>query len=501
MDFLKTSMSPIGLLYGVTIFSALTTGKELVGPAACASLKCSLPAVEVIDSVLHPDYINSQYTYWNSRQSNYTPSCIIYPTSAQDISTALKVIRTTGSRFAIKAGGHNPNDFFSSVDEGVLIDLLKMNGKSYDAETTLATYEPGNKFGDLYEFYQPLGRTVVGARLAGVGSGLALSGGLSFISPQYGMACDSFRSLEIVLPSGEIVTASPESNPDLFFASRGGGGNAYGVVTKYTVQSRPAGEFFAGNIFYLFEHTLDVLDAINNFAAYNEDPKASIIGTYQKLTTPDLDLNLDEFIIIFLVYDGPDAGTAFQNFTNIPSFLNTMSIKTYTEVTNMPAPMAAEISRGPNTFRVSVYHVDGGNTAAIHALYDNWKAWGDEHKGDYLLISLDFQPVSKSLTDASNAYEGGNAMQMPDGPWMWANYLLTLPPLTSASDYKRIQASFKAMAEAIPNAEGLPLFINDAHVDQNPLGTYGGYETLKVAKAKYDPDGFFSSKTGGWVFT
>ncbi|KAL5353046.1 hypothetical protein ACLOAV_001075 [Pseudogymnoascus australis] len=500
MDFLKNSMSPIGLLYGVALFSAVATGQELVGPAACASLKTSLPNVDVLNSVLHPDYINSQYTYWNSRQSDYTPSCIIYPTSSQDISTAIKVIRVTGSRFAIKAGGHNPNDFFSSVDQGVLIDLKKMNGKSYDPETTLATYEPGNKFGDLYEFYEPLGRTVVGARLAGVGSGLALSGGLSFISPQYGMACDSFRSLEIVLPSGEIVTASPESNPDLFFASRGGGGNAYGIVTKYTLQSRPAGEFFAGNIIYLFEQTLDVLDAINNFAAYNTDPKASIIGTYEKLPTPDLTLNLDEFIIIFLVYDGPDAGTAFKNFTDIPSVLNTMSIKTYTEVTNMPAPLAAELSRGANTFRVAVQRVDDGN-ATIRAVYNNWNTWAEEHKGDYLLISLDFQPVSKSLTDASNSYEGGNAMQMPEGPWMWINYLLTLPPLTTASNYKRIQASFKAMVEAIPNSEGLPLFINDASVDQNPLETYGGYETLKVAKAKYDPDGFFTSKTGGWVFT
>jgi hypothetical protein len=170
-------------------------------------------------------------------------------------------------------------------------------------------------------------------------------------------------------------------------------------------------------------------------------------------------------------------------------------------VTNLPAPLSAELSRGANTFRVAVQRVDGGNTSAIHAVYDNWNSWAEASKGDYLLVSLDFQPVSKSLTDASNAYEGGNAMQMPEGPWMWVNYLITLPPLTTASNYKRIQANFKAMVETIPNAEGLPLFINDANVDQNPLETYGGYETLKVAKAKYDPDGFFASKTGGWVFT
>ncbi|CAG8232391.1 unnamed protein product [Penicillium nalgiovense] len=62
----------------------------------------------------------------------------------------------------------------------------------------------------------------------------------------------SLTELDIVLPDGRIITASNTSNSDLFFASRGGRGNAYGVVTKYTVQSHSIGQFFAGNIIYAF---------------------------------------------------------------------------------------------------------------------------------------------------------------------------------------------------------------------------------------------------------
>jgi FAD/FMN-containing dehydrogenase len=207
--------------------SVLTYRQTTPGAAACSNLTAALGSSKV-QGQYSLEYLESKEDYWNAKQSDYSPSCVVYPTSAQDVSTALKAIKATKSRFAIKCAGHNPNDFFSSVDNGVLIDLNQMTNKTYDASTTLGTYEPGGTFGDVYDYFQQYNRTVVGARLSGVGTGLALGGGLSYLSPQYGMACDGFRELEVVLPNGDIVTASPTENEDLFFADRGGGGNAYG---------------------------------------------------------------------------------------------------------------------------------------------------------------------------------------------------------------------------------------------------------------------------------
>ncbi|KAJ5768353.1 hypothetical protein N7533_000936 [Penicillium manginii] len=482
----------IPLLAGV---SAAAATAAPAGTAACSNITSQLGSSKVTSNEYSLDYVGS-IEYWNTIQDDYKPSCIVYPKNAQDVSTALQAIRAADSRFAIKAGGHNPNTFYSSVDKGVLLDLSSMTERSYDPGTTLATYQPGGVFGDIYDYYVQYNRTVVGARLAGVGTGLALGGGMSYLSPQYGMACDSFRELEIVLPSGEIVTASEKSNPDLFFASRGGGGNAYGVVTKYTVQSRPIGQFYAGNIIFLFAQKDDVISAIGDFIKYNTDPKAAIIGTYEKLPTPDLNLNIDEAIIMFLVYDGEDPGDAFKNFTSIPSLLNTMSVKTYPEVVNMPIPMSTELSRGANMFRVGVHRADNGT---YENALDVWRNWAESNKGKYVLLSLDFQPVLKSLTDASKA-QGGNAMQMPDGPWFWLNYLITTPPGMSEPDYNAVQASYRDMVASVSNAEDLPLFINDASQDQNPLQTFSAFSKLQEIKKKYDPDNFFADKTGGWSF-
>ncbi|KAI1841670.1 hypothetical protein JX266_012135 [Neoarthrinium moseri] len=477
-----------GPVFALTIQSA--------GSNACLNLTSSLGFSKVATSQLDPEYISSRGDYWNVRQSVYAPSCVVHPESSQDVSVAIQAIRAADSRFAIKAAGHNTNNFFSSVDGGVLIDLSSMTAKSYDSATTLATYEPGSNWGQLYEYYQQYGRTVMGGRLSGVGTGLALGGGLSYLSPQYGIACDSFRELEVVLPNGSIVTASSTSNPDLFFAMRGGGGNAYGVVTKYTVQSRAIGNFYAGNIVWFFQQKDTVLEAIRDFIAYNTDPKASILPTYEKLTTPDLNLNLDELITMFLVYDGEDPGTAFDNFTRIPHIIDTRSIKTYKEVADMPVPFTAELTRADNVFRSGVHRIEDDS---YNVLLETWREWAETHKASYIHTGFYMYPVPRSLTDGSHA-QGGDAMQLPDGPWYWTAYDLATPPGLPNAAYNAIQESFREMVESTPNAPGLPLFLNEAAWDQDPLATFSSFETLKQIKNKYDPDGFFATRTGGWSF-
>ncbi|KAK8058618.1 hypothetical protein PG994_009066 [Apiospora phragmitis] len=478
-------------MFSLTMFLSLALSVVTVSTS-------SLGDAQVAISPLNASYIDSRHDYWNARQSNYSPSCVVYPKSSQDVSVAIRAIRESGSRFAVKAGGHSPNNFFSSVDQGVLIDFKSMTAKSYDAATTLATYEPGSNWGQLYEFYQQYDRTVMGGRLSGVGTGLALGGGLSYLAPQYGMACDSFTELEVVLLNGTITTASTTSNPDLFFGLRGGGGNAFGVVTRYTVQSHPIGKFYAGTLIYVLDHAQKVLEATHDFIAYNIDPKANILVTYETLTTPDVLLNLDEVIVVFIVYDGADPGAAFSNFTQIPRLLDTSKPnKAYTEVADMPIPYTAELSRADNVFRIGAHQISGSD--AYREVYDRYAAWADANKGLYVFVSLNFYPVARSMTDASRA-RGGNAMQMPDGPWFWVNYLLSTPPGLLLDLHDRVQASFRAMVEATPSAPGLPLFLNEAAVDQRPLASFPTYRRLQQIKREYDPDGFFANKTGGWTF-
>jgi FAD/FMN-containing dehydrogenase len=469
------------------------------GKQACTQLATTLGASKVITSTTDEVYTNTTSDYWSKRNSLVWPSCIVLPTATADVSTAIKAIVAAGCKFAIKAAGHNPNAGFSSVHQGVLISLANLNAKSYDEANKLATYGPGTSFGEVYDFFAPYGVTVTGARLYDVGTGLALGGGLSYLSSQYGLAADGFRELEVVLPSSEVVIASAKSNPDLFLAMKGGGGSQFGVVTKYTVAARPSGTFYGGNLIFYGNQTTDVLTAIRDFTMYNTDPKAAIIGTYEKLPIPGMfSLKLDEACLMFIVYDGPDPGNVFDNFTAMPHLINTLKGNlTYNDIVNMPIKHAARSAKGDNLFRNSAHRItDDTYKTAV----DTWLSWASDNKDDYSLTSLDFQPVPKSLTDASRA-QGGNALDLPDGPWYWLNYLITSPSKEDPDKYAAAMGRFKALVESVPTAPDLPLFPNDCAFDQHPMQTFKTYPQLQATKKKYDPTGYFATHSGGWSFS
>ena len=76
----------------------------------------------------------------------------------------------------------------------------------------------------------------------GVG-GLLLGCGLSFMSGQYGLPCDSIVNYEVVLSNGSIVNANNATNTDLFWALKGGG-NQFGMVTKFTMTPISIGQIW-----------------------------------------------------------------------------------------------------------------------------------------------------------------------------------------------------------------------------------------------------------------
>lgn len=76
-------------------------------------------------------------------------------------------------------------------------------------------------------------------------------------------------------------------------------------------------------------------------------------------------------------------------------------MRSYVSTTrDLATPFATDISKGSNTFRVSVHAIDDDT---YKQAYDQWRAWAQrpEIKSKYMLTSLDFQPVLRSLTDAS----------------------------------------------------------------------------------------------------
>ena len=99
------------------------------------------------------------------------------PTTTEQVSTIVSTLLTNNETFAVKGGGHNPNVYYSSVNEGPLINLKGLNEVVYDSETSTAKVGPGNRWTDVVTALEPYNVTAVGGRIGHVGVGGYIVGG------------------------------------------------------------------------------------------------------------------------------------------------------------------------------------------------------------------------------------------------------------------------------------------------------------------------------------
>jgi FAD/FMN-containing dehydrogenase len=194
---------------------------------------------------------------WNAR-IDHEPAAILQASGAADVMAAIDVARETELPLSVKGGGHHVSG--SAVcDDGLVIDLSRMNGVWVDPDGARARVEAGATWGDVDHETQAFGLAVPGGQDPNIGvAGLTLGGGVGWLSPKYGLTCDNLLSADVVTADGELVRASETENPDLFWALRGGGGN-FGVVTSFEFQLHEVGpEIFAGSLVYPFEETEQV---------------------------------------------------------------------------------------------------------------------------------------------------------------------------------------------------------------------------------------------------
>lgn len=115
---------------------------------------CSIIATQTDIEVAYPldlDYIDEQSKYWSTSCSALKPSCILFPTSASEVSTIIQAINDGDENFAIKSGGHNPNNYYSSVAGGPLISTARLTEAIIDSNNGVLKMGPGNRL-DEYAF-------------------------------------------------------------------------------------------------------------------------------------------------------------------------------------------------------------------------------------------------------------------------------------------------------------------------------------------------------------
>ncbi|KAK3302658.1 uncharacterized protein B0T15DRAFT_562614 [Chaetomium strumarium] len=406
------------------------------------------------------------------------PSCVVQPTSAQLLSVVLRIIVQFQVLFAIRSGGHSPNPGFASISQpGLLLDLARLDSISVSADASEVSVGPGQRWGSVAAAVDPFNVTVVGGRLPDIGvGGLVLGGGFSYYSNQYGLAADNVRNFEVVLANGSIVEANAHSNPELFWALKGGGSN-FGIVTRFDLTTIPVRHVYAEILVISSDETPAFLRALAawQLGPGGSDERATVIAvsTISGTTVG--------FLYSQPVATRPAAFAAFANLTVLATALPPTNL-------TAPAMMAAaagQTSKAPlrHDYRAATTHVDG-------ELYvDMYRFWAARaavvHRQTGANQTFVLQPIAPSLVQRG-LDRGGNALGLRPSHMAWWTTLIDWE--AAAHDDAVRSVSIATTNEWKRRSKADFLYMNDCSRDQNPLPGYGAANVarLRAIAKKYD---------------
>src|SRR4051794_3055253 len=173
------------------------------------------------------------------------PALIARVTSADEVGQVIGFARAHELPIAIRGGGHNGAGL-GTVDDGVVIDLSRMNGVRVDPQARTVRVGGGATWAEVDTATGEHGLATPSGIISTTGvGGLTLGGGLGHLTRKFGLSIDNLLEAEVVLANGKRVWASADSHADLFWAIRGGGGN-FGAVTSFLFRLHDVGNVVAG---------------------------------------------------------------------------------------------------------------------------------------------------------------------------------------------------------------------------------------------------------------
>lgn len=219
---------------------------------------------ELIDRA-HPEYQQARRVW--SGTIDRRPLAIARCHDAEDVSSIIRLAAEQDLRLAIRCGGHSAAGH-STCDGGLVIDLSPMHHVAVDPDTRRARVGGGALLGQLDKATQQYGLAVPAGQVSHTGvGGLTLGGGVGYLMRQLGLTIDSLIGAQVVTASGETVRADAQTNEELFWALRGGGGN-FGVVTEFEFRLHEVGPIItAGVLVFPLARAREILKASRELMA------------------------------------------------------------------------------------------------------------------------------------------------------------------------------------------------------------------------------------------
>jgi hypothetical protein len=256
------------------------------------TLAPAFPAADVDDlrSQVHgpvyvagDDGLAAEVATWNVAVQ-HTPAVAVGATCAADVAAAVSWAVAHHLRVAVQATGHGP---VRNAAGALMITTRRMQGLSIDPERRIARVEAGVKWVRVMEAAAEFGLAGLCGSSSDVGVvGYTLGGGMGSLGRKHGFAADHVTAVEIVTADGRLHRICAESEPELFWAVRGGKGNV-GIVTALEMELVPVSSLFGGGIFFAGDDAPALLHRFRQWAPMLPEEVSTSIAI---LRMPPLDV-------------------------------------------------------------------------------------------------------------------------------------------------------------------------------------------------------------------
>lgn len=420
---------------------------------------------------------------WNGRINRH-PAVVIRCQDRADVGAVVDFARSQDCPLAVKGGGHdyggNP-----AREDCILIDCAAMDSVEVDPDAQVARVGPGVTWAEFDKQAQEFGLATTGATVSSVGvAGYTLGGGTGHLARTYGLAVDNLRAAEIVIADGEVVRASKDEHPDLFWAIRGGSGN-FGIVTEFEFDLHPVGpEVLAGQIIYPFEDAPEVLRHYRTFM--NEAPSelncyAFVIPIPPLPAFPE-EIHGDPAVDLVAAYSGDiDAGEGvLASLRNVGDpIMDGIRPQPYTEFQQAFDDGAP---KGGRWYSKALY-LDELTEDAIDAFISAT----DPLKGPMTMVYLEpMGGVISEVEPEATAFPHRDAAYSVHALTGWSD---------PDRDEELIEWTDSIYEAMVPYSSGgvYVNLLNREETDRVPLAYGENYERLREIKAAWDPENLFDS--------
>ncbi|KAF7979249.1 hypothetical protein HWV62_42914, partial [Athelia sp. TMB] len=436
------------------------------------------------------------------------PRYAVHATSSSDVQKYVQFATKYNLRIVIKNTGHDYQGRSASWDgfalwthniRGITRNQSFVPDGCHTTPQDTVTVAAGEQWETVYQFADNSSLIVVGGDCETVGAsgGWLLGGGHSVLSPSYGLGVDNLLQAEIVTADGKLKTVSECSNPDLFWAIRGGGAGTWGVLTQVTYKVRPLVPLNAVSL------------GISNSTAQQN---AQLISDIASITPKLHDMGVGSFmevfpteVIFFALLPGgslADLQTAFKPITqSLPAgsvkFVQFSKFLDFYAATYGAAPELAGVPLAPSSRLIPRHYFEKDPKGLTSAIQEGQLKLGSEAAS---------QPVQILMDSPAPKFNLGKTSVTP--VWyttLWhvvytVEWNTTTPVASQRAVVKSVHDAAGVLRAYAPDGAAYP---NEADIyEPNHIQTFWGYANaarLAVIKKEVDPSNFFQVWQGiGW---